>query len=263
MQGIGLNVLSNSWGNWPMASVTTHHHLSLTVHLELVSDYSTDGFLAAYRWFISRRGRPSYLYSDCGTNFVGADRELKTLFRQVHEENSSLYNSVVNDGTQWIFNPPAAPHMGGKWEAVVKSIKFHLRMTIGNTLLTFEASATLLTQIEGLLNSRPLEPLSEDPEDINALIPGHFLIGKAINAVPEPSLLKLDESRLSRWQLIQRITQQFWHKWKTQYLQRLQSIYSTLSWNRQSHQSSYTQDGHYSTYSPNHELAILPVSIGN
>ena len=116
----------------------------------------------------------------------------------------------MNDGTQYIFNPPAAPHMGGKWEAVVKSIKFHLRRTIGATLLTFEASATLLSQIEGLLNSRPLEPFSEDPEDINALTPGHFLIGKAINSVSEPSLLKLNESRLSRWQLIQRITQQFW-----------------------------------------------------
>ena len=68
-------------------------------HLELVSDYSTDGFLAAYRRFISRRGLPSHLYCDCGTNFVGADRELKTLFMQAHQENSRLYNSVVKDGT--------------------------------------------------------------------------------------------------------------------------------------------------------------------
>ena len=60
-----------------------------------------------------------------------------------------MYNSIVDEGTQWIFNPPAAPHMGGKWEAVVKSIKFHLRKTIGDTLLSFEASVTLLTQIKG------------------------------------------------------------------------------------------------------------------
>ena len=194
------------------------------VHLELVSDYSTDGFLAAYKRFISRRGRPYRLYSDCGTNFIGADKELRTLFRQAQLENSTMYNSIVNEGTQWIFNPPAAPHMGGKWEAVVKSIKFHLRRTIGDTLLTFEASVTLLTQIEGLLNSRPLEPLSEDPEDVIALTPGHFLIGTALNSVLEPSLLNLNESRLSKWQLIQRMTQQFWHQWSTQYLHRLQSI---------------------------------------
>ena len=207
--------------------------LTSAVHLELVSDYSTDGFLAVFRRFISRRGRPSHLYSDCGTNFIGADKELRSLFRQAHQENSSLYNSVVNDGTQWIFNPPAAPHMGGKWEAVVKSIKFHLRRTIGDNLLTFEASTTLLTQIEGLLYSRPLEPHSEDPEDISALTPGHFLIGKIINSVPEPSLLKLIESRLSNWQLIQRMMQQFWQTWTTQYLQRLQSI---SKWHHPSHE---------------------------
>ena len=143
------------------------------VHFELVSDYSSDGFIAAYRWFTSRRGIPSYLYSDCGTNLIGADKELKTLFKQSQLENSTLYNSLINDGTQWIFNPPAAPHMGGKWEAVIKSVKFHFRRTIGDNLLTCAVSATLLTQIEGLLNSRPLEPLSEDPEDVNALTPGH------------------------------------------------------------------------------------------
>ena len=135
------------------------------VHLEMVSDYSSDGFLAAYKRFISRQARPYRFYSDCGTNFIEADKELRTLFRQAQLENSTMYKSIVNEGTQWIFNP----HMGGKWEAVVKSIKFHLRRIIGDTLLTFEASVILLTQIEGLLNSRPLEPLSEDPEDVNAL----------------------------------------------------------------------------------------------
>ena len=168
-----------------------------------------DGFLAAYKRFISRKGRTYRLYSDYGTNFIGAYKELRTLFRQAQLQNSTMYNSIVNEGTQWIFNPPAAPHMGGKWEAVVKSIKFHLRRTIGDTLLTFEASVTLLTQIEGLLNSRPLE-------DVIALTPGHFLIGTALNSVPEPNLLNLNESRLSKWQLIQRMTHQFWHEWSTQ-----------------------------------------------
>ena len=203
------------------------------VHLELVSDYSADGFVVACRRFTSRRGIPSYLYSDCGTNFIRADKELKILFKQSQRENSTLYHSLINNGTQWIFNPPAAPHMGEKWEAVVKSIKFHLRRTIGDNLLTSEAIATLLTQIEGLLNSRPLEPLSEDPEDVNALTPGRFIIDKAINSLPEPSLLKINESRLSWWQLIQRITQQFSQLWSTQYLQRPQSI---SKWHHPSHE---------------------------
>ena len=80
---------------------------------------------------------------------------------------------------------------------------------------------SLLTEIEGLLNSRPLEPLSEDPEDVNTLTPGYFLIGKAIDSLPEPSLLKINESRLSRWQLIQRITQPFWQQWSTRPITKL------------------------------------------
>ena len=89
------------------------------VHLELVSDYSSDGFIVAYRRFTSRRGIHSHLHSDCGANFIEADKEHKTLFRQAQRENSTLYNSLINNGTQWLFNSLAAPHMGGKWEAIV------------------------------------------------------------------------------------------------------------------------------------------------
>ena len=69
---------------------------------------------------------------------------------------------LTNDGTKWSFNPPAAPHFGGKWEAAVKSVKYHLRRTIGDTALTYEELTTLLVQIEAVLNSKPLQPLSDD-----------------------------------------------------------------------------------------------------
>ena len=105
------------------------------VHLEVVSDYSTDGFLSTYKRFVSRRGIPHSLYSDCGTNFVGADKSLKTLFTQSSQENQHITALLAQDRTQWNFNPPSAPHMGGKWEAVVKSLKYHLRRTIGETSL--------------------------------------------------------------------------------------------------------------------------------
>lgn len=107
---------------------------------------------------------------------------------------------------------------------MVKSIKFHLRRTIGETLLTFEELTTLLTQVEAILNSRPLEPLSDDPEDISVLTPGHFLIGNPLTTIPEPSLDDLEISRLSRWQFIQQRVQQFWSQWSSHYLQRQQSI---------------------------------------
>ncbi|XP_015189767.1 PREDICTED: uncharacterized protein LOC107073588 [Polistes dominula] len=124
-------------------------------------------------------------------------------FSESSSERREISSVLAQDKTQWHFNPPAAPHMGGKWEAVVESLKFHLRRSVGDTLLTYEETSTLLTQIEAILNYRPLEPLSKDPEDTLVLTPGHFLIGTALNAVHEGSLLDILASRLSRWQFIQ------------------------------------------------------------
>ncbi|XP_046624784.1 uncharacterized protein LOC124307301 [Neodiprion virginianus] len=144
------------------------------VHLELVTDYSANGFLKAFRRFTSRRGICRNLYSDCGTNFVGADAELKRLLSGCLQESRNLQHLLANDGTEWKFNPPGAPHMGGKWEAAVKSVKFHLQRTIADMLLTYEDFSTFLTQVEAVLNSRPLSAFSEDPDDLTALTPGHF-----------------------------------------------------------------------------------------
>lgn len=202
------------------------------VHLEVVSDYSTDGFISAYRRFISRRGICRNLYSDCGTNFVGADKALKKLFSAGTKDAHQLAQLMLNDGTQWSFNPPGAPHFGGKWEAAVKSVKFHLARTIGEALLTFEELTTLLNQIEAVLNSRPLEPLSDDPEDLSSLTPGHFLIGEALTTLPEPSLEHLNVGRHSRWELIKQKLQYFWKRWSSSYLQRQQSI---SKWHHPSH----------------------------
>ncbi|XP_011309469.1 uncharacterized protein [Fopius arisanus] len=203
------------------------------VHLEVVSDYSAEGFIAAYRRFTSRRGIAHSLFSDCGTNFLGADKELRKLFSSGSAHSRQLAQLLINDGTQWSFNPPGAPHFGGKWEAAVKSVKFHLTRTIGEDLLTFEELTTLLAQIEAVLNSRPLEPLTDDPYDCSALTPGHFLIGQAPTTLPEPSLEQLNISRLSRWQLIQQKLQGFWKRWSTGYLQRLQAI---SKWHHPIHQ---------------------------
>ncbi|XP_071578899.1 uncharacterized protein [Temnothorax nylanderi] len=168
------------------------------VHLDVVSDYTTEAFLAAFRRFISRRGLCEELYSDCGTNFLGADRVLRELFRASSADGRRLAHVAATEGIKWHFNPPAAPHFGGLWEAAVKSTKFHLRRVIGETRLTFEEMSTFLAQVEACLNSRPLQALSDDPDDTSALTPGHFLTGAPLLAVPEPSLIDTAESSLSR-----------------------------------------------------------------
>ena len=154
------------------------------VHLELSSDYTTEGFLAAYRRFVGRRGLCATVTSDQGTNLVGADAELRRLFDGASKEFENLRNLLASDHTKWCFNPPGAPHFGGKWEAAVKSAKFHLRRVVGEAILTYEEFSTLLIQIESVLNSRPMCPISDDPNDISALTPGHFLTCGPLNSVP-------------------------------------------------------------------------------
>ncbi|XP_043270546.1 uncharacterized protein [Venturia canescens] len=202
------------------------------MHLEVVTDLTTDGFLAALRRFTGRRGIPHTIQSDCGTNFQGAAAELRQLFKTGTRESELIQHTGATDGIKWVFNPPGAPHMGGKWEAAVKSVKYHLRRTIGDASLTFEEFTTLFTQIEGILNSRPLEPLSDDPDDYSVLTPGHFLIGDTLTSIPEPSLRDVPQGRLTRWQWLQERVQYYWEHWSSGYLQRQQAI---SKWHHPSH----------------------------
>ncbi|XP_025262983.1 uncharacterized protein LOC105254436 [Camponotus floridanus] len=196
---------------------------SRAIHLEVASDYSSDAFLAAFRRFVSRRGLCEEIYSDCGTNFVGADRQLRELFRASSSDGRRISQAVIKEGISWRFNPPSAPHFGGLWEAAVKSTKHHLRRVIGEATLTFEEMSTLLAQIEACLNSRPLQALSDDPDDLSALTPGHLLIGAPLLAVPEPSSAERSPSTLSRWQLLQRMRDHFWQRWSQEYIHALAS----------------------------------------
>lgn len=190
----------------------------------MVTDYTTDAFIAAYKRFTGRRGICATLQSDCGTNFVGADAELRRQFKSSSEELHHLASLLANDNTIWRFNPPSAPHFGGKWEAAVKSTKFHLQRVLKDTVLTYEEMTTITVQIEVVLNSRPLCPLSDDASDYSALTPGHFLIGEAPIAIPEPNLSVEKTSRLTRWQLLRQKVDHFWSRWISKCLQRYQAV---------------------------------------
>jgi len=108
------------------------------VHIEFVTDYTAEAFIAADKRFTGRCGICSTLLSDCGTNFKGADAKLQKLFSSVTAESTHLSQLLAQDGTQWRFNPPSASHFRRKWEAGVKSVKFHLKRIIGDTLFTYE-----------------------------------------------------------------------------------------------------------------------------
>jgi hypothetical protein len=112
--------------------------------------------------------------------------------------------------------------MGGLWEAGVKLMKFNIRQVVGNAKLTFEELCTLLCQVEALLNSRPLCPLSNNPDNLEVLTPGHFLICTSLLALPDHNLIYLASKRLSRWLHVQKMDQRLWKCWSHDYLQQLQ-----------------------------------------
>lgn len=192
-------------------------------HLEVVHDLTSESFIAALERFFARRGACTDIHSDNGTNFVGANNEIKELHKFLMSENHNeiIKNHLSPKGITWHFIPPRSPHMGGLWEAAVKSFKRHLLRSVNPSLFTYEEFVTLTTKIEAILNSRPLTPLSTDPNDLRALTPGDFLIGRPLTSIPDPSLLHLNENRLSNFQHIQYLKQQFWIRWSNEYLQEL------------------------------------------
>ncbi|XP_049308638.1 uncharacterized protein LOC125777590 [Bactrocera dorsalis] len=192
--------------------------------MELVKDLSTGSFLDALKRFIATRGIPSCIWSDNATNFVGAKNELKDLRELFLSENhrNQVHAYCLNNGIDWRFIPPRSPHFGGLWEAAVKMAKKHFYRSVGSSLLGFEELRTLVCQISAVINSRPLVPLSENPEDLDVLTPGHFLIGGPLIAIPEPNLTHLNCNRLDRWQQVTYIQQIFWKRWSEEYLTILQ-----------------------------------------
>ena len=197
------------------------------VHLELVSSLSTEAFIACLRRFISRRGKPVLIWSDHGSNFVGASRELKEMINFLEDQATQkcISEFCSKQGIQWKFIPERAPHFGGLWEAAVKSMKTHLRRIVGTVNLRFEELYTVLTQIEACLNSRPLASLPNDDDGVEVLTPGHFLVGKPLEALPDPSESYHSMSTLSRWHLCQVLVRNFWRRWSDEYLQSLRRYY--------------------------------------
>ncbi|XP_043471319.1 uncharacterized protein LOC122504323 [Leptopilina heterotoma] len=193
------------------------------VHLEVVNDLTTESFLEALSRFISRRGKPISLMSDNATNFKGADRELKELqeLLQSEKHNEDIKKFLNDSKIMWSFIPPRAPHFGGLWEAGVKSFKHHFLRSVGDTLLTYDQLETYAIEIKAVLNSRPLSPLSSDPNDHRPLTPGHFLIGEPLTSLPQADFRNTPINRLSAWQHSQLLRRHFWTRWHKEYLNEL------------------------------------------
>jgi len=196
------------------------------VHLEIAGDLSTDCFIMALRRFTSRRGNPVTIWSDNGTNFVGANQELKVALKGLNQ--STIVNQTVNSNIRWKFIPPSSPWMGGAWESLVKVTKKALETIINHKPVYEEQLHTVLVEVEATVNSRPLTALSDDVNDFSALTPNHFLHGKCLsNQIPG-----VDESNMNirkRWKVVQAIAEHFWKRFTKEYLP---SLNVRRKWNR-------------------------------
>ncbi|XP_043467541.1 uncharacterized protein LOC122501843 [Leptopilina heterotoma] len=195
------------------------------VHLELASDLTSDAFIACMSRFFARRGLASSMMSDNAKNFIGTNNEMRELYKQVKtfETSKEIQDFLLTKKVTWHFIPPRTPHFGGLWEAAVKSFKFHFTRIAGNSLLTYEQLHTYVTEIEAILNSRPLTPLSNDPNDLLPLTPGHFLVGKSMTSFPTGDLRNIPANRLNCWQHAQQMRRHFWDRWHKEYINELTS----------------------------------------
>ena len=157
---------------------------------------------------------------DNGRNFVGAANELQKIkrFLQNTIDDTYLKRLFVQNHIKFRFCPPRAPHRNGLSEAVVKSAKRCIVKVIGDTHLTLEEMLTLIVKIEATVNSRPLTPMSDDPNDLNCLTPGHFLVGDHLMSTNELYVSQIQTTRLSRWQRIQQLQQHYWKRFYKEYL---------------------------------------------
>lgn len=187
------------------------------VHLELVSDLSSSAFLAALRRMVARRGAPNHLYSDNGTNFVGANRMLKEEYHDLKNTlGEEFFHEIAELNIEWHFNAPSWPSAGGLWERAVRSMKHHLKRVVGEQKLTFEEYTTLLAQIEACLNSRPLCSLTENADDLDFLTPAHFLSGR-----PGTTIIETEHDARTRWHMTSKLATDIWKRFKTEYLTQL------------------------------------------
>ena len=180
---------------------------SRAIHLELATSLEADCFINVFRRFVNRRGPPKFMYSDNGTNFVCPEREIRQAIENWNQ--CQIRDELLQRGCQWVFQPPTASHASGVWERLIRSTRTALKAILGETLAEEDVPATVLTEVEATLNSRPLCAVSDDPNDLQPLTPNHLLLQRTISGLPPGTFVKDDMLLRKKWRQTQILANHF------------------------------------------------------
>jgi hypothetical protein len=164
------------------------------VHLEVAFSMDSDLFLCAFFRFVARRGVPHDVYSDNGTNFVGAlDNFQHALERW---DQNKIHSKLRSKGSNWHFGPPEAHHPGGAWERMIRSVRQVLFHLMSEQTLTDEALLTFLAEAEKVLNDCPIVTAVSDVDAFAALTPNDLILGRQSPSLPPGILIKMISTAL-------------------------------------------------------------------
>ena len=198
---------------------------SRAVHIEIAHSMDTSSFINAYRRFVGRRGPVRQLRSDRGTNFVGSQTELQNALLEMDEEK--IRKRLLEDQCDWInskMNVPYASHMGGVWERQIRTVRSALSALLDRhgTQLDDELLLTLMVEAEAIVNSRPLT--TDGACTLEPLTPNHLLTSKSNVVLPPPGVFqRADIYSRKRWRRVQHLANEFWDRWRKEFLQTLQT----------------------------------------
>ncbi|XP_026206573.1 uncharacterized protein LOC113156001 [Anabas testudineus] len=189
---------------------------SRAVHIELLDDMTADAFINVLRAFIALRGNVRQLRSDQGTNFVGARRQFLEAVQEMDQDG------LKQLGCEFVMNTPSASHMGGAWERQIRTVRNVLMSILDQSSRKLDSSSlrTYLYEVMAIINSRPLTAhLLNDPAGPQPLTPNHLLTMKSSIVLPPPGEFVREDLYLrKRWRKVQYLANEFWSRWKKEYL---------------------------------------------
>ncbi|GAA53269.1 hypothetical protein CLF_109917 [Clonorchis sinensis] len=188
------------------------------VHIELVHSMSTDSFIMALMRFIARRGSPEEIFSDNSSNCVRAIGERREHLKSWDQEQ--INHRLLKQEVQWHFQPPSASHRGGVWEGMVRSARRVLTAIASEQVIPDETLLNFLSEVERILNNRPIVSPRSDVRDKLALSPNMLLLLEENTGIP--SHCSYAENFTRKWKHVNYLADVFWKMWMKEYLPTLQ-----------------------------------------